>query len=117
MSAVGREILTGIIGALREDPALARELREVLGAAEPAPKVASPHVFLRVAAYASRVSLGERTVWSMIARGLPTVGQGRSRRVDVERADAWLRNEHAAVDDSVEQAARASARRAAGAGR
>jgi hypothetical protein len=53
----------------------------------------------------------------MVARGLPTIGSGRSRRVDVERADVWLRNERDAVDDVIERSARQSARRIAKAGR
>jgi hypothetical protein len=87
MSAVGREILVGIVVALKEEPALARELRQLLGVVTPERTLDSAQLFMRVRPYAARVSLGERTVWSMIARGLPTVGKGRSRRVDVERAD------------------------------
>lgn len=117
MSAVGREILAGIVVALREEPALARDLRDLLGTAPSEAKVDSAQLFMRVRAYATRISLSERTVWNLIARGLPTIGKGGSRRVDVERADLWLRNERTAVDDSVEQSARASARRAAGAAR
>jgi hypothetical protein len=113
VSAVRREILLGIVAALREDPTLARELRELLGVAASEPKAESAQLFMRVRAYAARVSLGERTIWATISRDLPTVGQGRSRRVDVGRADAWLRDEHAAVDDAVERSARASARHAA----
>jgi hypothetical protein len=113
VSAVGREILIGIVAALREDPTLARELRELLGVAASEPKADSAQLFMRVRDYAGRVSLSERTVWNMIARGLPTVGESRSRRVDVARADLWLRNERKAVDDSVERSARESARRAA----
>jgi hypothetical protein len=113
MSAVGREILVGFISALRNEPALAQELRELLGITAAEPKRDSVHLFMRVRDYAERVSLGERTVWNMMARGLPTVGKGRSRRVDVVRADVWLRNEPTAVDDSVERSARECARRAA----
>jgi hypothetical protein len=113
MSAVGREILVGIVGALKEEPALARELRQLLGVASPEPPHDSRPLFMRVRDYATRASIGERTVWNLIARGLPTVGKGRSRRVDVERADVWLRSEHTATDDSVERSARESARRAA----
>jgi hypothetical protein len=113
MSAVGRELLAGIICALREEPAFARDLRDLLGTASLEAKVDSAEVFMRARDYAAHVSVSERTVWNLIARGLPTIGKGRSRRIDVERADLWLRNERAAVDDSVEQSARESARRAA----
>ncbi len=113
MSAVGREILVGMLGALKEDPALAREIRELLGVAASAPRLDSEPIFMRALPYAARVGLSERTVWKLIHRGLPTVGKGRSRRVDVKRADVWLRNEQATVDDGVERSARESARRAA----
>jgi hypothetical protein len=113
MSAVGREILATIVAALREEPALARELRELLGVAPAEPVAGSRLLLMRVPAYAARVQLSERTAWKMISRGLPTIGIGRSRRVDVERADAWLRNERTAVDDSIERSAREAARRAA----
>lgn len=113
MSAIGREILIGIVAALKDEPALAGELRSLLGVEAPKMTPDSAQLFMRVSAYAARVSLSERTVWSMIARGLPTIGSGRSRRVDVERADLWLRSERDAVDDAIEQSARRSARRAA----
>jgi hypothetical protein len=116
-SGVRREILVDIVAALREEPALARELRTLLGAEASEQHVASAQLFMRVPAYAARMSLAERTVWNMVARGLPTIGSGRSRRVDVERADVWLRNERDAVDDVIERSARQSARRAAKAGR
>jgi hypothetical protein len=117
MSGVRREILVDIVAALREEPALVRELRTLLGAEASEQHVASAQLFMRVPTYAARVSLAERTVWNMVARGLPTIGSGRSRRVDVERADVWLRNERDAVDDVIERSARQSARRAAKAGR
>jgi hypothetical protein len=113
VSAVGREILVSLVAALKDEPALAAELRSLLGTGAPETKLGPAEVFLHVPAYAARVSLGERTVWSMIKRGLPTIGSGRSRRVDVERADAWLRNNREAANDVIEQSARRSARRAA----
>ncbi len=117
VNGVRREILVDIVTALREEPALARELRTLLGAEPSEQNVASAQLFMRVPAYAARVSLGERTVWNMVSRGLPTIGSGRSRRVDVERADVWLRNDRHAVDDVIERSARQSARRAAKAGK
>jgi hypothetical protein len=49
------------------------------------------HPYLRAAEYARRVSVSERTVWALVTRGLPTIGRGKSRRIDVARADEWLR--------------------------
>ncbi len=117
MSTVGRELLMGIVAALKEEPALAAELRALFGMAAPDSTSTTGELFMRVSNYATRVSLSERTVWGLVARGLPTVGSGRTRRVDVERADAWLRSERGAIDDVVERSARLAARRAARAGK
>lgn len=95
-------------------------VREEVAAALDArmPKVEPPTaLYLRARAYAERIAVSERTVWSMIARGLPTIGEGRSRRVDVMAADGWLRQQPGKVDDAVERSARQSARRAANARR
>jgi hypothetical protein len=40
-------------------------------------------------------------VWTLVAKGLPTIGAGRSKRVDVARADAWLRERRDHVDDAL----------------
>jgi hypothetical protein len=113
MTAFGREVLLGILAALKAEPLLAAELRTLLGTGAPMSEVTEEQIFMRVPAYAARVSLGERTVWNLVTRGLPTIGRGKSRRVDVERADVWLREERDHLDDAVEQSARRSARRAA----
>jgi hypothetical protein len=117
MSAVGRELLAGIVEALKEDPALAGELRSLLALPSLATKADPGLLFMRVPAYAARVSLSERTVWGLVARGLPTVGSGRARRVDVAGADVWLRSERETTHEAVERSARHSARRAAKAAR
>jgi len=70
-------------------------------------------VYMRVVDYARRVSMGERTIWALVARGLPSVGSGRGRRVDVAGADVWMREQGGQVDGAVEWAARTSARSAA----
>jgi hypothetical protein len=99
------------IDELRADPKLAADFRELLGATA-TPEISEP-IYLRVADYAKRVSLSERTVWNFIVQGLPTIGTGRTRRVAVADADAWLRDRRETVDDGVERQARAAARRAA----
>jgi len=113
---IGRDLLLEIIHAAEGDPSLAERVRRVLGvqrvdeAREPAA------VYLRVAEYARRLSLGERTVWALVSRGLPTIGRGRSRRIDVERADDWLRSQQGEVDAAIAAQARRAARCAAGKG-
>jgi hypothetical protein len=88
---------------------VARLLDERLPRAPAAPQV----VFERVAIFAKRIAVSERTGWSLVSKGMPTIGSGRGRRVDVARALEWLRREGQRVDDAVERSARAAARRAA----
>ena len=68
-------------------------------------------VFERVAAFAKRVGISERTAWTLVARGMPTAGTGRGRRVDVARAVEWMRAQTTTVDDAIERQARANATR------
>jgi hypothetical protein len=91
--SIGRDLLLEIIDAAERDPALVERVRRALGAH---PAEAKPvAVYLRAVEYARRVSLSERTVWGLISQGLPTIGGGRSRRIDVARADEWLRGQQA----------------------
>ena len=110
--SVARELLLGLVAELRADPTLAAELRSILGVASPAPQ--PEPIYLAVRAYARRLGVSERTAWSWAAAGMPCVGAGRTRRVDVRAADAWLRDRRDVADDAVERQARAAARRAAG---
>lgn len=99
-----------LVAELRADPALAAELRAMLGVQAVA-QTEPAAIYLPAVAYARRVSLSERTIWNLIARGLPCIGQGRTRRVAVTDADAWLRARRDHVDDAVERQARAAARK------
>jgi phage terminase Nu1 subunit (DNA packaging protein) len=70
--------------------------------------------FMKAKEYAARVGYSVRTIENFIGEGLPTVGKGRLRRVDVEPADEWIRNRAAREDDeqdAVAQEARVDARR------
>jgi len=111
--SIGRDLLLEIVEAAESDPALAERVRRALGVPSPAPEEAPAAIYLRVAEYARRVSLGERTVWALVSRGLPTVGTGRGRRIDVARADEWLRSQRDRVDAETEAQARRAARQAA----
>jgi len=99
------------IAELRADPKLAADFRELLGAT--GTRAAEPSaLYLPVAKYADRLGVGERTVWNWVRGGLPTIGSGRTRRVAVADADAWLRTQRDQVDDGIERQARAAARKA-----
>jgi hypothetical protein len=113
---IGRDLLLEIIHAAEGDPSLAERVRRVLGVQRVDEAQEPAAVYLRVAEYARRLSLGERTVWALVSRGLPTIGRGRSRRIDIARADEWLRNQQGEVDAAIAAQARRAARRAAGKG-
>jgi hypothetical protein len=108
---IARELLGAVVAELKANPSLARDLSELLRVAQ-TPGEATPN-YLRVRDFAVRVAMSERTVWRLVSRGLPMVGAGHARRVDVARAEAWLREQREMVDDAVERQARAAARRAA----
>jgi len=111
--SIGRDLLLEIIDAAERDPVLVERVRRALGV-HPAEAKKPVAVYLRAVEYARRVSLSERTVWALISQGLPTIGRGRSRRIDVARADEWLRGQQAQVDAAIEGQARRAARLAAG---
>ena len=93
--------------------ALAAALRaeaDAIGAEAPA---APASLYLPVAAFAARVALSERTIWTFVRKGMPVIGSGRGKRIDVVRADAWLAEHRDAVDSGVELQARTAARAAA----
>jgi excisionase family DNA binding protein len=46
--------------------------------------------YMTVSAFAAYVAVSPRTIYRLIAVGLPTVVVGRSRRVPREPAIAWL---------------------------
>jgi hypothetical protein len=74
----------------------------------PAPK------FMKIKEYAARTGYSPRTIEYFMDEGLPTVGEHRLRRVDVEPADEWIRGRAARVQDertAIEDDAREDARR------
>lgn len=74
--------------------------------AEPAP------MFARVADAAALLGVSERRCWQLVREGMPTVGVGRGRRVDIERARAWMRAQEPASDERIAERARIAANRA-----
>jgi hypothetical protein len=92
-----------LIAALERRPELVQRLVGLL--IRPTPEAQ----FVRVAEYAKRLNLSERHGWSLVSLGLPTIGTGKARRVDVRAADQWLREQPARVEGAVERRARADA--------
>jgi hypothetical protein len=88
-------------------------VREEIRAALTPAKTEPEALYLSVSKFAAHVAMSERTIWNLITKGLPTIGSGRGRRVDVRAALEWMRGQKAQVDDSVERSARRAARRAA----
>jgi phage terminase Nu1 subunit (DNA packaging protein) len=75
-------------------------------------------IFASRGTFAALIDCSTKHVDRLVARGMPVIGRGRSLRVDVERAIAWLRDveahEPASNDvDADEAAGRAAAARAA----
>lgn len=59
------------------------------------------------ATFAAVIDCSTRTVDRLVRRGLPSIGSGRARRIDVEAALTWLRthpdalNEPSSTDEAV----------------
>jgi hypothetical protein len=99
-----------LIEELEADASLASRWRAVFGLAPSMPATEPVAIYMRVKEYAARISVSERHAWDLVSRGLPCVGSGRGRRVDVGRADEWLRTRRDVVDDASEKDARRRAR-------
>jgi len=79
-----------------------------------------PHL-MTITDYAHRSAYSKRTVETFVKHGLPTVMEGRLRRVIVNEADEWLRNGGPQDDDDgegeIEREAREMARKSGKNGR
>lgn len=102
IDSLAAELLEAIVRRVETDPALAARLRGVLGAEPQAPQGAP---FMRVEEYAARRGFSRKSVERWIRSGMPSLGEGVGRRVDVERADAWLRARSNNTDVSEAEAA------------
>ncbi len=107
-----RQVLVAALDALESDATLQDRVRRLLGVSG-SPASPADVQFETVGAFSERVSLSERRMWQLVREGLPTVGIGRSRRVDVRRAIEWLRDPSRRVGSEVERDARRRARLAA----
>ena len=114
--SIARELLLGMLDAIDADPALAARVRAVLGVGVTTGEVPAqaPEILYATATqYAERHAVSLRTVRSWISDGLPCVGDGRTRRVDVRAADAWRRHRAGGDDALAERARRDAARETA----
>jgi hypothetical protein len=102
--SVAARVVAALVGQGRdavETEALGASLLESVPAAHvpmPFAKGTSPQtepgtepVFMKLAEYAGRVGYSVRTIANFVDDGLPTVGGGRLRRVDVAAGDEWIR--------------------------
>jgi hypothetical protein len=105
-------LIVGAVEALEADAELAARARRVLGLTAPTSTPEVEALYSKVPDYAKRIAVSESTAWSLVRRGLPCIGLGRSRRVDIRRADEWLRVERQHIDQAVELDARRRARKA-----
>lgn len=113
-SAFAREIATELLNVLKTDPSAAKGLREALGLDEIGD--GSEPKWVTIAAFAKRTGFSRRTIERYLKSGLPAEGNGPARRIDVERADAWLRIELGRkAGDPISEEAEAAARGAAAA--
>ncbi len=103
--------------ALRAQAAAWRAVADALdaeAAALDAETTATPPApYVAIGEYAERVRMSKRTIRNFLDAGMPSVGSGRGRRIEVEVADRWLAEHRDRVEDGVEKQARAAARAAA----
>ena len=87
---LGNEVVDALLERLLSDPKLVAALRRALGdgaAVRDEPEV----LFCTLAKYAARTGLSRGRIETLLRAGLPSVGKRAGLRIDVERADAWIR--------------------------
>lgn len=85
-------LLALLVAEAEADPQLVERLRRVLGAVPSSTGTPATVAAMRFADFALHVGVSRRHVYDLATQGLPVVGTGRARRVDVERAIAWMRD-------------------------
>lgn len=103
-------VLAELVVALETRPDLLLRLQQLLSPQQPSHTAPPPEpIYATVTQAMARYQVSRRTIFAWVRAGMPTVGRGRTRRVDVRRADSWLR-EHRG-ESTPEELARARARR------
>jgi hypothetical protein len=87
-----------LVEEAEQDPQLAERLRRVLGAASHGPAPSLTPAAMRFADFAAHVGVSRWQIFSLARQGLPTIGTGKGRRVDVARALEWMRTQGERVD-------------------
>jgi hypothetical protein len=88
MGLLAGELAEGLVTLGEQRPELVQRLAGVLGRA--APPSAPGALLMTKEEYAERIAFSVRKLDQFTAAGLPTFGKGRSRRIKVREADAWL---------------------------
>lgn len=102
-------VIADVLDMIERDEALRARVRALVGS-EASPPARSDVEFETIPAFATRVSASKRHIWNLVRSGLPTIGTGRARRVDVRRALEFLRGRDARRDGVIELDARRRAR-------
>lgn len=102
LDLLAQELLDALVHRLETDPQLSNRLREVLA---PDRAEGASLAFMRVDEYGVRRGVARCAVERWMREGMPVIGNGRGRRIDVERADAWLRARTRGAPVTAEEAA------------
>lgn len=87
---LARELLASIVGALRADPTLAKELRQLLSPPTESTGQDPEPLYLSVPDFCRRYSFSRTFVELQLRAGMPLVGKRRARRIPVQPALEWL---------------------------
>lgn len=72
-----------------------QELLSSLPGAPPASAPASEPMWMRIRPYAESRGFTYRTILEFVGEGMPSVGEGRRRRIVVREADRWVKTKGA----------------------
>lgn len=76
--------LTALLEVLESRPDLVKRFRALLA------RPTAPSLYLTTTQAAARYQVSRRTVQTWMSLGLPCIGTGKARRIDVRLADVWL---------------------------
>jgi excisionase family DNA binding protein len=103
------ELVRGVARAAQREPEMIKGFLKAFGLGAPAPS-SGGQFSVTMDEYAKRVGYSKRTIEKFVARGMPSVGKGRLRRIPIAQADEWIRTTVESDDVAIESEARAVAR-------